>query len=74
MDDYTADAFANRGDPIPVINFEDEEDLSGDDYTEVDTKDGKREKVKRHLSGKMSDAKGKVSDGRTRLQDRLLET
>lgn len=73
MDEYTADAFVNREDPIPVLA------ISGSDSPSSDPK-GKRERLKESLSGskdklkeKLHDAAGSGSkDYGYSLQDRLF--
>lgn len=75
MDDFTADAFVNRDEPIPVIAIE---ALSGNDAQSQDTK-GKRAKVKEALGGTSSKLKDKLHEAGSgskdygySLQDRLF--
>lgn len=75
MESSTADAFANREEPIPVIQ------LPGRDTTSSDS-DSKRQKIKDTLSGsklkqKLQDAassklESKSESGVNSLQDRLF--
>lgn len=72
MDEYTADAFVNRDEPIPVIA------LSGNDVPSSDPK-GKRERLKESLSGSSSRLKEKLYEHGSgskeygySLQDRLF--
>ena len=55
MDEYTADAFVNREEPVPVIA------ISGSDSTSSDPK-GKRERLKESLSGSKDKLKEKLLD------------
>ena len=79
MNEFTADAFLNRDDPVPVISFDRAGDLSGDEgEMEVDSNDGNRRGLKNHLSkstikDRFRKATGKSSESGTSLQDRLLE-
>ncbi len=72
MEEYTADAFANREEPIPVIA------LSGSDSPSSDPK-GKRERLKESLNSskdKLKDKLHETSSGSKdygySLQDRLF--
>ena len=82
MDEFTADAFVNRDDPIPVIVFDGQDDLSN--YADNDTppasisegsmKEGKRQRLRKHLS--RQNIKEKVSrahEAGSSMQDRMLE-
>ena len=71
MDEYTADAFANREEPIPVIAV-------GNDGLPSDHK-GKRERLKESLGGTSSKLKDKLHEHGSgskeygySLQDRLF--
>ena len=72
MEEYTADAFANRDEPIPVIA------LPGSDGTSSDPK-GKRERLKESLNSSKDKLKDKLQDASSgskdygySLQDRLF--
>ena len=72
MNEYTADAFVNREEPIPVIA------VPGSDSPSSDPK-GKRERLKESLSSSKDKLKGKLSDTSSgskdygySLQDRLF--
>jgi len=70
MDEFTADAFVNRDEPIPVIVFD--HDLS--DEAESDGgRERKRDRLKKHTSNMKENIKKRTSDTGTSLQDRLLE-
>jgi len=85
MDEYTADAFVNRDDPIPVIVFDghdNQHDLSDDadngtpsaSRSEGSVKEGKRHRLRKHLS--RQNIKEKVSrahEAGSSMQDRMLE-
>ncbi len=79
MDEFTADAFVNRDDPIPIITFDRTEDFSDEEgQIEVEGKDGRRQGLRKHLSksnikDKIRKATGKTSESGTSMQDRLLE-
>ena len=76
MDEYTADAFANRDESVPAIAVSGSLDLSGaSSDSNNEHSESKRERLKNKLSG--SRAKENVHDaGRrdtgTSLQDRLF--
>lgn len=78
MDEFTADAFVNRDDPIPVIRFDYTDDLN-DDVEEtigVSKKEGARERLRRHkseLKENFKKAHSKASETSATVQDRLLE-
>ena len=72
MDEYTADAFVNRDEPIPVFT------VPGNDPPSSEPK-GKRDRLKEALSNSTSKAKDKLQEstaGRKdygySLQDRLF--
>jgi len=75
MDEFTVDAFVNRGDPIPVISFDENDELS--DEAEPSTPDQrKRDKLLqkgKNLKDNFRNTQGKVSDAGSSMQDRLLE-
>jgi hypothetical protein len=57
MDEYTVNAFVNRDDPVPVVNFEDDGDISNDNDNDVSTEEGgfgkkydARSSLRMHLS------------------------
>ena len=75
MDEYTADAFANRDEPVPAIAVSGGLDLGDGSSDNNDHSDSKRERLKKQLSGsrlkeKMHDV-GKHESGAS-LQDRLF--
>ena len=72
MDEYTADAFVNREEPIPVIA------VSGSDSPSSDPK-GKRDRLRDSLTGSKDKLKEKLHDTSSgskdygySLQDRLF--
>lgn len=74
MDEYTADAFSNRDEPVPVIAVSGNHDLPGAS-SDNEHPGSKRERLRRSLSGsrlkeKMHDT-GKQDAGAS-LQDRLF--
>lgn len=74
MDEFTADAFVNRDDPIPVISFDINDDLS--DESGPATPQRTRDKLLQHgknLKDNLRNAQGKVSETGSSMQDRLLE-
>ncbi|KAF7887321.1 hypothetical protein EAF00_009615 [Botryotinia globosa] len=78
MDDFTANAFVNRDDPIPVIRFDHTDDLNDDvgDANGVSKKEGARERLRRHkleLKENFKKAHSKASETSATVQDRLLE-
>jgi len=74
MDEFTVDAFVNRGDPIPVISFDTNEDFF--DEPEPATPERKRDKILQHgknLKDNFRNVQGKASETGSSMQDRLLE-
>ncbi len=74
MDEFTVDAFVNRDDPIPVISFDTNEDLS--DEPEPATQERKRGRLLQHgknLKENFRNAQGKAAETGSSMQDRLLE-
>ena len=72
MDEFTADAFANRDEPIPVLA------VPGNDLPSSESK-GKRDRLKDTLSNKTTKAKDKLQESTSShreygysLQDRLF--
>ncbi|KAG4031898.1 hypothetical protein MFRU_008g02520 [Monilinia fructicola] len=78
MDEFTADAFANRDDPIPVIrlNTTRGSDDEVEDTNESPHKKGTRERLRKHkseLKENIRKAHSKASEASATVQDRLLE-
>jgi hypothetical protein len=78
MDEFTVDAFVNRDDPIPVISFDINDDLSDEAESEPATteKERKRDKLLQHgknLKDNFRNVQGKASETGSSMQDRLLE-
>lgn len=74
MDEFTADAFVNRDDPIPVISFDINDDLS--DEAEPEPPERKRDKLLQHgknLKDNFMNVQGKAPETGSSMQDRLLE-
>jgi hypothetical protein len=74
MDEYTADSFVNRDEPIPIITFDQHDYVSGDD--DSNGEEGRRNRIKstsRKLKEMVQQSKGKASEGRRSMQDRLME-
>jgi hypothetical protein len=78
MDEYTADAFANRDEPVPLIS------VQGDDVESGGEKASRRTRIKGSLSPSRLKAKGQElvaaqleehessTPGKLSLQDRLF--
>ena len=78
MDEYTADAFVNRDEPVPLIS------VRGDDVESGEEKASPREKIKRSVSPSRLKTKGQEvvaaqleehepsTPGKLSLQDRLF--
>lgn len=77
MDEYTADAFVNRDDPIPLIVLDAEDDPSDDtdnNSPPVEVKEGKRQRLRKHLSSRnIKEKVGRAHEAGSSMQDRLLE-
>ncbi|RAL61304.1 hypothetical protein DID88_009440 [Monilinia fructigena] len=78
MDEFTAGAFANRDDPIPVIRLNTTHDFNDEveDTNEPPHKEGARERLRRHkseLKENIRKAHNKASETSATVQDRLLE-
>ncbi|KAI9784616.1 MAG: hypothetical protein M1839_001838 [Geoglossum umbratile] len=67
MDEYTAEVFVNRDEPIPVINLPSSEDGSGADQTP-----GKRDRLKRALTHRRTVSDGQSDGPASSLQDRIF--
>lgn len=75
MDEFTVDAFVNRDDPIPVISFDPQNDLSDEVEAPSDT-ERTRDRLIRHgknLKENMRKVTGKGAEAGTSMQDRILE-
>lgn len=78
MDEYTADVFVNRDEPIPVLTVTDEDGsptASASEY-EVD-KEGRRQRLRKKLSASRLKDKARQlgeekAEGSPSLQDRLF--
>lgn len=73
MDEYTAEAFANRDEPVPVLTVPDDRSASSD----TEQASSKRTRVKSklsssHLKEKLHEAGHRSNDTGASLQDRLL--
>jgi hypothetical protein len=68
MDEFTYDAFVNREDSIPVINFEDVDELD-----ENEPPERKRDRLKKQASNMKGNLRKKGVETGTSLQDRMLE-
>ncbi|KAL9132173.1 MAG: hypothetical protein Q9217_000107 [Psora testacea] len=74
MDEYTADAFVNRDEPIPIVT------IPANETPSSDPPKGKRERLKESIAGPTAKLKDKVQDVESQgkneygysLQDRLL--
>lgn len=72
MDEFTVDAFVNRDDPIPVISFDPQNDLSDEANDSASDSERRRDRLKKHgknLKENIRNATGKGSS----MQDRILE-
>lgn len=76
MDEFTADAFVNRDEPIPIIDLEPPQDLSDDEERDDGGhKEGKRERFRSKASALKNNLRGSSgkAEGGPSMQDRLLE-
>lgn len=76
MDEFTADAFVNRDDPIPVVVLDPADDLSDDEHDDGTQPERKRDRLWRHASNMRENvrkAQGKASETGSSMQDRLLD-
>lgn len=76
MDEFTADAFVNRDEPIPVVILDPADDLSDEEYDDGTQPERKRDRLWRHASNMKENirkAQGKVTETGSSVQDRLLE-
>lgn len=76
MDDFAIDAFVNRDDPIPVISFDQQNDLS-DEGPPSDT-ERTRDRLMRHGKNLKDNMRkvtgsGKAAEPGSSMQDRILE-
>lgn len=70
MDEFTVDAFVNRDDPIPVISFDGDDDLSDE---RPQTPERRRDKFMQHGKNMRDNLKGTATETTSSMQDRLLE-
>lgn len=75
MDEYTADAFVNRDEPVPILTIPNDEVASATS-SDNEHAESKRSRLKKELSGsklkeKLHDA-GKRHESGNSLQDRLF--
>jgi hypothetical protein len=68
MDEFTVDAFANRDEPIPVLSFGHEDDLS-DEGDGLSSPGRKRDILRRHGKSLKENLRSTGSS----MQDRILE-
>ena len=78
MDEFTADAFVNRDEPVPIVNLESTEDLSEEEYDDTThvSPERKRDRLRRHaanMKGNVRKVQGKSAETGSSIQDRLLE-
>ncbi|KAH8687962.1 integral peroxisomal membrane peroxin-domain-containing protein [Tricladium varicosporioides] len=76
MDEFSADTFVNRDEPIPVVRLEPQDDLAYSEGEDHSSEERKRDVLKRHgknLKENLRKAQDKVSDRGSSMQDRLLE-
>jgi hypothetical protein len=76
MDEFTADAFVNRDEPIPVAVFAPADNQSDEDYDDGTQPERKRDRLRRHAANikeTVQKAQGKASETGSSMQDRLLE-
>lgn len=69
MDEFTADAFANRDDPIPVMQIDPHDDLSEGEESPTERT---RERLRKHVKN-FNDHLRKKSEPGFSMQDRLME-
>ena len=76
MDEFTADAFVNRDEPIPVVVLDPADDLSDEALGDPTQPERKRDQMRRHASNMKENvrkAQGKVSETGASMQNQLLE-
>lgn len=76
MDEFTVDAFVNRDDPIPVISFDPQNELSDEAEGPAEDTERTRDRLMRHgknLKENMRKVTGKGAEAGTSMQDRILE-
>ncbi|TVY33183.1 Peroxisomal membrane protein, partial [Lachnellula subtilissima] len=74
MDEFTADSFANRDEPIPVVQLDLQDDLS--EEADGNSDERKRHRLKEHgrnIKESFKKAHEKASDRGSSMQDRLFE-
>ena len=75
MDEFTADAFVNRDDPIPlfVVDPADSSDVESTSTTDRARKRDRFRRKSQDIRENLRKAQNKSSDGGSSMQDRLLE-
>lgn len=72
MDEFTIDAFVNRDDPIPVISFDPQNDLSDEANDSASDSERKRDRLKKHGKNLKENIRNVTGKGSS-MQDRILE-
>jgi hypothetical protein len=76
MDEFTADAFVNRDEPIPLLVVEPAEPAEPSDFDTPSERERKRDRLKTHgksFKENLRKAQGKATETGSSMQDRLLE-
>ncbi|KAF8855138.1 Pex24p-domain-containing protein [Acephala macrosclerotiorum] len=72
MDEFTVDAFVNRDDPIPVISFDPQNDLSDEANNSASDSERRRDRLKNHGKNLKENIRNVTGKGSS-MQDRILE-
>lgn len=72
MDEFTANAFVNREEPIPVVTVNNEYSEDGESDGQADS-NRKRDRLKKHTSNLKENIWKRTTESGSSVQDRLLE-
>ena len=75
MDEYTADAFVNRDDPIPLLTVTPSDDTASVAELDISGDEGERRRFRDRLKGKAREFgfdREEETTGRQSIQDRLF--
>lgn len=73
MDEFTADAFVNRDDSVPLLIVDPADTSDKDSVSERERKRDKFKRKSQDLRDNLRKAQNKSSEGGSSMQDRLLE-
>lgn len=73
MEEYSDDAFVNRESRIPVIHFDNQDDVSNHGHDDGSVKQGKDRSARSKFGDKARKMVGRATEKGSNMQDQLLE-